>query len=439
MKFSALKQVLSHLITSRAVVDKIQMSNPMYETFKSSSQELESWISVFKSFDPKKPQTWITTGMKIASKVSEPKTEIKIPTKTLLKRFLTEMALVKVDQLNAIPFYQDVVQKNFKKSKALEVGEDGVLHMLSLPVGQPFFFYDLKEPLSHKDRDISVLPFVPDAMEHPVRRKVLNRQLADLFWRDKKHLNLSVTSDSMEYTIAEPGDRAYEGTLTELYEVLRLYMEGEVRRVVLFNGKPGTGKSTLALNLADALSKRTLILSHKTLEWTSLDDWVYILEMFQPEMLIIDDIDRLGSMLQKKLYLFEEKSCNVPLVVLTSNHKDWLPDAFKRPGRIDQIIDMETPSSDIRREVVKKIAMMEGVEIPEDRLDILDRIHRRYSGAYMVELFRRVKIEGWTYNIPSYDQTFNELHEALRTEWNQGPRKTEAPSPDDLSLDTFSD
>jgi SpoVK/Ycf46/Vps4 family AAA+-type ATPase len=243
----------------------------------------------------------------------------------------------------------------------------------------------------------------------------------------------------MEYTIAAPGDRAYEGTLTELYEVLRLYMEGEVRRVVLFNGKPGTGKSTLALNLADALSKRTLILSHKTLEWTSLDDWVYILEMFQPEMLIIDDIDRLGSMLQKKLYLFEEKSCNVPLVVLTSNHKDWLPDAFKRPGRIDQIIDMETPSSDIRREVVKKIAMMEGVEIPEDRLDILDRIHRRYSGAYMVELFRRVKIEGWTYNIPSYDQTFNELHEALRTEWNQGPRKTEAPSPDDLSLDTFSD
>lgn len=439
MKFKIIQNVMSHLVTSRAIVDKIQMSNEYFNKYQTGMNELTNWVSMFKGFDPASPQTWVSTGIKVAQKVSVPKKKVEPPNRSLVARFFAKMQLVKVDHLNAVPFYQDLAHKNLKRSKLIAKTPEGVLRMLPLEgLDEGFFFFELEKPESHRGKDIDILPFLPDFVDAPERRKKINEALADLFWQDKEHLFVSLDSESIEFTPIGKIEREYEGQLTDLYSSLSLYKDKDVRRVLLFNGPPGTGKSTLAINLADRLSHRTIVLTHKTLEWCTVDDWNYLLSMMQPEMIIVDDIDRLGNTLNKRLFLFEETQCKVPLVVLTSNNETWLPDAFKRPGRIDQMIEMETPPDHLRKQVVLKIAEQEGVEIPPNRLDLLDEIHQKYTGAYIVELLRRAKVEGWNYQIPSYDRTFRDLKPSLRDRWNNvGSNQEEPPSADDLEIDDF--
>lgn len=439
MNFNTLRVALSHLLTSRAVVDKIELKNDHFKVYRKGLDEVKEWVALFNGFDPEKPQTWVSTGLKFVAKASVPAKVIEPPKRSVVTRYLESQGMVKVDQFNALTYYQDIVQKNFKKSFVVHAEEAGSLRALSLGDGvEPFYFYELTEPTQHRGKEYTMLPFLPDMVKFPVRRAKMNEVLSDLFWEDKRHLKVAIGSEFLDYNVVPPNDRNYEGELTELYVKLKQYRDLDVRRVVLFNGPPGTGKSTLALNLAEALSHRTIVMSHDSLEWISEDDWSYFLNMIKPEMVIVDDIDRMANMLQKKLFLFEETTCNVPLVVLTSNHSDWLPDAFKRPGRIDQIIEMETPGLDIRKEVVLKIASLEGVEVPEERIEILDAIHEKHSGAFIVELFRRVKVEGWDYTIPSYDRTFKELEASLRDRWNQGGR-AKVPGISDLTLEDFED
>ena len=438
MSLTLIRTAVSHILTSRAIIDQIELPNTQFSKYKKGLDDMAEWVNLFKTFDPKKPHTWVSTGLKFASKVSVPKRVVEPSKRSLITRFLDSQGLVKVDQYNALTFYQDILQKNFKDSKVVHADDGGVLRVLPVEGCEPFYFYELETPATHRGRDYSYLPFLPDAVRHTERRKVMNEKLCDLFWSDKKHLKVAIGSEFLDYTVLAPSERAYQGVLVELYDKLNEYLTLDVRRVLLFNGPPGTGKSTLALNLAEALSKRTVVITHSTLEWISEDDWEYFLNMVQPEMIVVDDIDRLASLLQKKLFLFEEKTCDVPLVVLTSNHIEWLPDAFKRPGRIDQIIEMETPGIEVRKQVLLKIAELEGVTVPEDRIDILDKIHERHSGAYLVELFRRVKVEGWDYKIPAYDRTFQDLSATHRNQWNEGPRK-DVPTIEDLGLDDFDD
>lgn len=425
-------QILSHVIGSRAAVDKIELPVHYYSSVKQAISELESWTVVFQKFSLDKPQSWLTTGTRLIQKVSVPETEVDVPTRNIISRFADKMRLVKIDQVNVLPYYQDVINKNIGKARILFKGDAGVLKMLPLKDSEDLFFYELSDPEFLNGREFNYIPLLPDFADQPERRHRINSAVADLYWEGKRVVKLSMGSDFLDCMKVPFPDREYEGVLVELYESLKLYKARGIRRSLLFQGPPGTGKSTLALNLAKALSKRTLILTHQTLNWCGDEDWEYLVSMLQPEMILVDDIDRIAKNLQNKLFLFEENCCEVPLIVLTSNHWDWLPDAFKRPGRIDQIVEMETPPRSVRLQVVQKIAELEGVRIPEDRLDVLEEIHSEYTGAYIVELVRRAKAEGWDYKIPSYDLTFEKLSTDLKAKWN---REYGAPTPDDLEIE----
>lgn len=414
-----LSVILGQIVTSKAIVDKIRLPSKYYNSVDQGLRELETWSNTFKGLEVDKPQTWVQTGLRVMRRISEPEQEIKKPTKSLIFRFAEKMGFVRLDNLNSIRFYNDFIRRYYKISEIAIEGEQGVLRRIELEgCDDDFYFYELTESES-SEVDIDAVPFLPDFEDHRERRLAINEVIASMYWRDRQIIKLDLRNDIIEYAEFRPPTREYEGVLTRLYDDLELCKSKTIRRSILFQGPPGTGKSTLAFNLSKRLSDRTIVITHRFLQWVNNAQWEYVLSLLQPDMIVVDDIDRVADDLKRKLYIFEDHYCHVPLILMTSNNYDWLPDAFKRPGRIDEIIEMHTPSKKIRYEVIQAIARQEGVKVPEERMPVLDEIHADYPGAYIVELLRRVKAYGWDYQIPTYDLTFSKLNEETRAKWNR--------------------
>src|SRR5690606_5763283 len=116
------------------------------------------------------------------------------------------------------------------------------------------------------------------------------------------------------------------------------------------------------LEAARQLSNRTLILTNEGWDGLSLSDWNLMAKILNPEMVIVDDIDRVSDWaLETKLAMFEEGRCNVPFVLLTSNDFTALPQAMRRPGRIDQIVNVSEPTREVLRSIVCLLAQAERV------------------------------------------------------------------------------
>lgn len=106
-----------------------------------------------------------------------------------------------------------------------------------------------------------------------------------------------------------------------------------LRRNVLIQGPPGSGKSTFCAQAARTLSSRTLILTSEFFQNIGSAQWCALLEILAPEAVIVDDIDRAGEhSLESKLRLFEEGYCDVPFVFFTTNDHLKLPVFMRRPG-----------------------------------------------------------------------------------------------------------
>jgi ATP-dependent 26S proteasome regulatory subunit len=184
-----------------------------------------------------------------------------------------------------------------------------------------------------------------------------------------------------------------------LIEELGHFRAQGLRRNILFQGKPGTGKSTLCREAARRLSSRTLILTSEYLSNVAASEWKMLLQMLDPEMVIVDDIDRISYNLESKLSLFEEGHCDVPYILMTSNDHETLPQALRRPGRIDMIFKLDDPEPWVLDEVIRGLAEREGVEIPTEHLEHLRKIAQETSTAHVVEVFRRAKVQGWGYEL----------------------------------------
>jgi len=210
-------------------------------------------------------------------------------------------------------------------------------------------------------------------------------------------------------TTLELDDFRYIGALSQCVEEWRSFREAGIRRSVLLQGKPGSGKSTLCLHAASELTQRCALLAAAVYEEFQGAEWKNLLKLLNPEMLILDDVDRVGSaILGAKLSSFEERRGvdDLPFVLFTSNDITQIPDAFRRPGRIDQILLVEEPSSAIRRHMVERFAVRIGVDVPEEHMPRLEKMVSTHSGAHVIEALKRARVLGWDHLSRREDITF---------------------------------
>ncbi len=227
-------------------------------------------------------------------------------------------------------------------------------------------------------------------------REAIRREAAAVFWEGRSAVILDAIDREFTFRSVDLETRSYVGPHLDLIDQLRAFREAGMRRSVLLQGPPGTGKSTLCLHAARRLVDRSLFLSPDALGELRAAEWEALTWLFAPEMVIVDDVDRVGhGRLECKLRFFEDRYCEIPFVLFTSNDAGELPAPMKRPGRIDQIIEIEPPDRPRRRRLIGVLAERIGVEVPERYLERLDAVYREQSPAHVRELLRRAKALGW--------------------------------------------
>lgn len=179
---------------------------------------------------------------------------------------------------------------------------------------------------------------------------------------------------------------------------------------VIINGKPGFGKSCL-LKFFSRKKDRVAFINLENFD-------VYKLESFlwnaRPNIVIMDDIDRLGKALNKPYMLsfFEENLCeryDLKMVLMTSNNYSKIPIALRRPGRIDMILEFESPKD--KEEIQELVRNLVGKkedssDFTESDIDYMGEVYRAYGTAGLVEFARRIEIFGDGYRPDIDDQTF---------------------------------
>lgn len=112
--------------------------------------------------------------------------------------------------------------------------------------------------------------------------------------------------------------------------------------VMLF-GPPGCGKTTL-LRQWFAEENLRVIEVHAS-DLTRAGGVAHQLFWWRPDVILIEDFDRIGEEHSGSLLWLFEHTClaHRPMIFATSNHPSKIADAFWRPGRFDQVIEISPP------------------------------------------------------------------------------------------------
>jgi len=127
---------------------------------------------------------------------------------------------------------------------------------------------------------------------------------------------------------------------TEYSDYLKRCIAAEVPRSVMLYGPPGTGKSTLARTLVEHLDLRSFRIRVEDVSGVDSSTLFEAINIFEPDAVILDDFDRAHAQVQllETLEFFQR---HVKLVVATVNDMDSLDEALLRPGRFDELLEVD--------------------------------------------------------------------------------------------------
>lgn len=244
---------------------------------------------------------------------------------------------------------------------------------------------------------------------------VIFDDLSRALWSGRKALRLDIrqtnTYGGMKAVLTplNLSEFEYVGSLSNQIDEWAQFYDAGLRRSVLLQGKPGSGKSTLCLHAARSLSERTVLISSKLFEELGTGQWRALVRVLSPKLLILDDIDRVSShILGSKLDVFEERNCDIPYLFFTSNDINEIPPAFRRPGRIDQILVVREPDEALRLRMIERFAQMIGATIPAEHTERLQQLVADRSGAHALEAIKRGHVLGWDHALAPEDITFRD-------------------------------
>lgn len=157
---------------------------------------------------------------------------------------------------------------------------------------------------------------------------------------------------------------------------VKKFLDGGLSRSILLYGPPGTGKSTMVRAIVRELNLSSLRIRVEDLEDMTNTTIFEAIKIFEPECIIIDDLDRAHRM-NHLLEMLERFNKKLKVVFATVNDKDSLGDALLRPGRFDELIEIK----ELDEETIKRI-------LNEDDNEVFE-IVKSWPIAYILEFVKR--------------------------------------------------
>ena len=196
-----------------------------------------------------------------------------------------------------------------------------------------------------------------------------------------------VPEPEQEILPSRTGDHLYETKL-------RGALERKINRSVFLIGEAGIGKSCLLRYVASihgGLQLRFKLADMHGMSGTEIAD---IVEVLRPDVLLIDDFDRLvmsgdsenaSKTATAMLDPLEQINKLVPLFIVSANYNDSITEALLRPGRFDEMIVMDGLEPELY------VKMLPGA--PEKLIAAIQRA--KMPMAHVVELRKRAEACDW--------------------------------------------
>ena len=240
---------------------------------------------------------------------------------------------------------------------------------------------------------------IREALLHsPLRNKILNVEPI----RGAEDIDISVKVATVESTsLKDIFLEQHNKEALQFFVDCVLHFE-KVRKPLryLLNGKPGTGKTKIIRAIANEVQgKATFILTNGS--DTRVDSTFSLAESFSPVVVCIDDVDMLVGCRDERIYRdvlgkflqrldgFIESGV---FVLATTNDKFLVDLAASRPGRFDQILDIQSLSPNTFLEFIKTKSHSEKIISLFDPkvVDLLEA--RKVSGAFLAALVKRLEM-----------------------------------------------
>lgn len=394
MKKDVSELIVRHVL-SKVIVDESRIPRKYYNMVYPLTSEFNQWMNSFDELDLEKPETWISTARRVAYKlVEQPQVSSDPITEYLMDRDVTKIS-------NCVKWMVVAVFKELKPLELCIEHSNTKLVSWESPKGEIVYF--TLDSNAKKGGE----PFESCFVSHKNGQSAL-QEIAGIFWSSRKSIFMDYEEAQIKTKETKLSQRQYKGRTLQLVRDLKKFHDNGIRRVLILQGKPGTGKSTLCANAAKELSDRTLVLSHTFVQNVESFEWFEVISTLEPFMVIVDDIDRVPIRhMENSLDLFEDSQYHVPITLMTTNDQNRLPDAFRRPGRVDQIIDMPEPEYDIKLEMIKQFCDDVGVDYPPPhRVEFMCDMLDNRSGAFIREMLCRYKVYGWDYEPPDNDMIY---------------------------------
>lgn len=185
-------------------------------------------------------------------------------------------------------------------------------------------------------------------------------------------------------------------TVENLFEYWDLFRQQNFSRSVLFSGPPGTGKTTTALQIANSLGGRLLVLPANMLSNSfSIHELMPFLQILKPNVLLLEDIHTilkfyLSEMLSLMEWIPHGLGKEVIFVATTNNLKN-MDSALKRPGRFDEVWHFGIPEN--KEEILEVLHFYANLFKCESALnwdELADQI-AGFSQSHIAELMKSIK------------------------------------------------
>lgn len=408
---------VSQAVGSRFVVDGMEIKPESAQKVLDGIEYAEGWISLFDGLDVTKPQSIASFAVDMSRAFVEENTKRQVA--NVYKDMKNRGYMVTTAGLDWVIHTAIENMPETEDDKVDVIREYGDELLMAMDInGQSLYYTAPKQDPS--SMQVTFVPISAYSDDHEGGEK-FRVAIRDAIWSRDNMLLLDSSPDGPQTSKVKFKKKPYRGDKLKYIEDWKSEISNGGSRTILIQGVPGTGKTTFACHVKREMSERTLMVSHHMVRRMDQATWQTALHWLEPDMVFVDDIDRVSEKLSEHLYLFEDSHYTVPITLVTSNNFLALPSAARRCGRIDQILAMNAPTEDVIRSEIHQYAVEEGLigslenadSIPEDSMQFLITVHREYAGAGTREMVFRMSVHGFDYRPSRDDITFEKVTENM--------------------------